>query len=87
MSGATPSCWQANIRPVLPRPVGISSNTSSVPWRSQAARTRAQKPAGATCGTARIGSATRQATSPSRSRTYSIMRAQAAPDSSRLDVP
>ena len=83
----TLSCWQANMAPVRPSPVGISSNTSSVPCRSQAARTRAQKPAGAMYGTARIGSATSAAMSPSRSSTYSIMRAQASPDASALDVP
>ena len=48
MSGATPSCWQANMVPVLPSPLGISSKISSVPCRSQAARTRAQNPAGGT---------------------------------------
>ncbi len=35
MSGSTPECWQANISPVLPRPVWISSRMSSTPLSSQ----------------------------------------------------
>ena len=68
-------------------PVGISSKINSVPWRSQALRTRRQKPGGGICGTARIGSAMKAATSLSRSSTYSIMRAQASALAPMVDVP
>ena len=37
--GATPSCWQANIVPVRPKPVATSSQISSTPWRSHSSRT------------------------------------------------
>ena len=33
MSGSTPSCSQANIFPVRPKPVATSSTISSTPWR------------------------------------------------------
>ena len=34
MSGVTPAFWQANIDPVRPKPVKISSKINSVSWRS-----------------------------------------------------
>ncbi len=39
------------------------------------------------CGTARIGSAMKAAMSPSRSSTYSIMRAQASALAPMVEVP
>ena len=41
-SGETPSCSQANIRPVRPKPVATSSQISSTSWRSHSSRTAAQ---------------------------------------------
>ncbi len=38
-SGVTPSCSQANIVPVRPKPVATSSQISRTPWRSQSSRT------------------------------------------------
>jgi hypothetical protein len=37
MSGSTPQCSIAHMRPVRPRPVWISSATKSVPWRRHSA--------------------------------------------------
>ena len=41
-SGATPSCSQANIVPVRPKPVATSSQISSTPWRVAELADRAQ---------------------------------------------
>ena len=75
MSGTTPSCSQANIVPVLPSPVGISSKIKSAPNSSHACRTHRQKPGGGTYGTARTGSPITAATSPSFSKMYRIVLA------------
>jgi hypothetical protein len=42
MSGATSSWWQANIRPVRPKPVATSSQISSAPNSSHSRRTSAR---------------------------------------------
>lgn len=70
MSGTAPDCSQANIVPVRPRQLGISSKTSNVPFRSQLCRTRCQKyGGGASTVVQRMGSATTAATSPCTSST------------------
>ena len=43
MSGTTPACSQANIVPVRPKPVKISSKISKAPQRSATARRRCKR--------------------------------------------
>ncbi len=63
-SGTSPSCSQANIAPVRPNPVWISSATNTMPCLRANSATPGRKPAAGTMNppSPAIGSATMQAT-------------------------